>query len=119
MVRKVVLAAFAASVLGGVAVATPASACDYYNFCAYTGHDFNGDRFMRDYRVSDWPSYIDDGENSAWHNGSSSAPVRVYDSTAYSDPHYCVYKGHRVTLPDNKDNDGQSHQWISGLTGCF
>jgi hypothetical protein len=115
----VVLAA--GSLLGFTAAAQAVGACDSGAFCAYTAENFNDtyahlEMFAAN---SDWPSSIDDGENSVWNNGTITAPVRVYDSTGYNDAHYCVYRTHRLNLPSDKDEDGQSHKWVSGITGCY
>lgn len=113
-----------AGVLVSVAQASVAQAvgpCDNGAFCAYKEPNFDTSSTHYEWQaaVANWPTNIDDDEDSVNNNGTISAPVQVYDSINYSDPHYCVRRGIRLNLPSNKDNDGNSHRWNSSSSGCF
>jgi Peptidase inhibitor family I36 len=108
----------------GLSTASPAAAvgaCDTGAFCAYQLNDLNasGHHFEDQGNGSSWPSGVSNAENSVYNHGTSGKAVRVYDFGGYIDTHYCVFKDHSLNLPSNKDEDGQSHQWLSGLSGCF
>ena len=105
------------------ATATTASAhvCDSGYFCAWNSetcsHASNHERWFN--QSFNWPDHIEEQEDCVRNNGTIGAPVAVYDSNNHSDFHYCVFQGHTVNLPFNKDNDGASHRWESSRTGCF
>jgi hypothetical protein len=117
----------AAVLVGGllaaiVPVTAAAHSCVSGTFCAYNTnscatHDQNHEVWS--VQSFNWPGHIDDDEDCVRNNGTIGAPVAVYDSINHNDFHYCIYQGHTVTLPTNKDGDGNSHRWESGRSGCF
>jgi hypothetical protein len=117
----------AAILLGGLlAAALPATAsahsCTSGNFCAWDTNScatHDQDHAVWDEQSFNWPAHIDDDEDCVRNNGTIGAPVAVYDSTNHNDYHYCIFQGHTVSLPTNKDGDGNSHRWESGRSGCF
>lgn len=96
-------------------VAVGAGACDTGAFCAYVATNFNPAyahyEWQNDYAV--WGSAVGNKENSVKNNGTTGKMVRVYDQSYYIDSHYCFLMGHSLNLPDNKDNDGESHKWLT------
>jgi hypothetical protein len=128
-VGRSLAAAGAAILLGGLLAAiVPATAaahnCTSGNFCAYDSNSCAGHGQNHEVWASqsfNWPGHIDDQEDCVRNNGTIGHPVAVYDGTSHSDFHYCINQGHTVTLPTNKDGDGNSHRWESGRdeSSCF
>lgn len=125
--RRGLTRAFATSlmVIGFTVVGTGSAqavgACDSGAFCAYKLNDLNAGGSHAEWQgsASSWPATVRNAENSVKNNGTSGMSVQVYDQLWYVDSHYCLYKGHSLNLPSNKDEDGESHKWANGLTGCF
>jgi hypothetical protein len=121
--RRFLVALLSAGAMFGVyaSAAQAVGACDSGAFCAYREPNFNTAYTHYEWQgyVKNWPSGIDDDEDSVRNNGTTAPPVQVYDSIDMADPHYCVERNHGLNLPSNKDNDGNSHKWWSGASGCF
>lgn len=99
-----------------------AASCPSGYFCAWQYTGFGGMRYEHYALDDDWPSYIDDNEDSIKNSGNSGYPVQVYDAIWRNDPHYCIRSGVEVSnIPDHKDGDGASHQWASNPPSapCF
>lgn len=116
--------AVAAAAAGAVLLSgTPASAaytdCDAGAFCAWDTDSYGGAHFESKTNIASWGSTFgfSNRDDSVFNNGTSGYAVVVYDGAYMNDPHYCVKRGVRLTLPTTKDGDGESHKWhaVTGL----
>ncbi|MFX4286479.1 peptidase inhibitor family I36 protein [Janibacter sp. G349] len=94
------------------------SDCPSGNFCVWTGGYATGDWWGSDTNARVWNNTLANNDDTAYNNGTSGLAVLVYDGGWYNDPHYCLKRGARLTLPDNKDNDGESHQWMTASSAA-
>lgn len=96
--------------LSGVAHADNGdSSCKVKDFCAFTKTGFAGNLWSWFGQDDDWPSVIDEDEESVW-NRSTTYYARVYDKTGYGSFMYCAPPNSSYGSIRHK-NDGNSHTW--------
>lgn len=121
------IAALTAVLVGSALAILPAGSAFAYTecntgwVCFYTASDFNPasphlDRFGDEFN---WPSFITNQDESVHNHGTTGASVRVYTLDYFINQVYCVKMGSKVVLPSNWDNQGNSHEWLTGISGCL